>query len=57
MKTRAIVFFAVQLCFAFVAWCSGYDFNERNGHVAFFVALSLMFGLIGAGFPGLGDKQ
>jgi hypothetical protein len=56
MKARLLVFSAMQICFAFIAWCGGYDFNERSGTVAYFVGLALVVGLIGAGFPGLGNK-
>ena len=56
MKSRLIVFFVVQLCFAFIAWCYGYNFDERGNGVGFVVALSIIFGLLGAGFPGLGDS-
>jgi len=41
----SIVFLLVQILFAFFAWLSGYNFDERGVHIAIVAFISLVVGL------------
>lgn len=48
MKSAAVflaAFLGVCLLAAFVCWCGGYNFDQRNSDVAFGAALTLWFAL------------
>ena len=57
MKLRCLVFVATLLVCAALAWLGGYDFDKRNGWVAYCSAMSLMAAAIAASWPGLKEPK
>lgn len=56
-KLRCLVFVAVLLVCAALAWLAGYNFDERNGWVASCTALALFYAAIAASYPGIGGTR